>query len=315
MSVRLQLRIKMDFLNEIARKWERDEDSEVKKVAELLLQFGKNQGKTEDEEEKFSIEKHAVWSKWIAEFDLDVAAFSIVPGFLDVNPSFEAFLLRVGRRVAIPQHFDRGEICMQALRGSGFMGTTSESLEPVQRGDVRRFAPAAPKCIRTADEELLLFCVRTFKLKTFPQFVNSKGAEKFAKELAKYQNIEGFYDKLASDYDDVVRAWGYNLPEVFAKTVARFIPQNGKGLDLACGNGLSGQALKDRNLVDTLTGVDFSNEMLKKAEQRPNTAYSDLIKADLHLPLDFIADDQFDFVTCVGASTYLSMFLIRFFSS
>ena len=56
------------------------------------------------------------------------------------------------------------------------------------------------------------------------------------------------YDHIANDYEDLVRSWGYNMPEVVVKTLIKhanlYPEQHPKILDLGCGDGLCGQMLK-----------------------------------------------------------------------
>ena len=62
------------------------------------------------------------------------------------------------------------------------------------------------------------------------------------------KNIIQDYDSIADDYEDLVRSWGYNMPEV----VVNALMEHGKLspdqkpliLDLACGDGLCGKYLK-----------------------------------------------------------------------
>ena len=56
------------------------------------------------------------------------------------------------------------------------------------------------------------------------------------------------YDSIADDYEDLVRSWGYNMPEVVVNALiehGNLSPdQNPLILDLACGDGLCGNYLK-----------------------------------------------------------------------
>ena len=62
------------------------------------------------------------------------------------------------------------------------------------------------------------------------------------------KNIIQNYDDIADDYEDLVRSWGYNMPEVVINALmehGQLSPiQNPSILDLACGDGLCGQYLK-----------------------------------------------------------------------
>ena len=68
--------------------------------------------------------------------------------------------------------------------------------------------------------------------------------EAFLKENPTVQN----YDAIADDYEDLVRSWGYNMPEVVINALmehGQLSPdKNPSILDLACGDGLCGKYLK-----------------------------------------------------------------------
>ena len=68
--------------------------------------------------------------------------------------------------------------------------------------------------------------------------------EAFLKENPTVQN----YDAIADDYEDLVRSWGYNMPEVVINALmehGQLSPdKNPLILDLACGDGLCGKYLK-----------------------------------------------------------------------
>ena len=36
------------------------------------------------------------------------------------------------------------------------------------------------------------------------------------------ETVENYYDKLASDYDEAVRAWGYCLPETVVEALIKY---------------------------------------------------------------------------------------------
>ena len=51
-----------------------------------------------------------------------------------------------------------------------------------------------------------------------------------------------------------------------------------------------------------ITGTDISLKMLKVAKER--NCYETLLKLDLSKPLPYL-DDSFDYLMCVGSTTYL----------
>jgi predicted TPR repeat methyltransferase len=73
-------------------------------------------------------------------------------------------------------------------------------------------------------------------------------------------------------------------------------------LDVGCGTGLVGRALRDRGFAGRLVGLDISEQSLEKA--REGGAYDALEAADLQQRLA-LEDDGVDAVVCVGVMTYL----------
>jgi len=125
--------------------------------------------------------------------------------------------------------------------------------------------------------------------------------------LAK-EDPEKYYNNMADNYEETVRDWGYNMPQVVANTLERFLLDDGvdvpsvKVLDLGCGDGLVGVELYKRSITK-ITGADISANMLAKANQRG--VYSAILKRDLNEPLS-LPEDRWDVITCVGTTTYLN---------
>ena len=76
------------------------------------------------------------------------------------------------------------------------------------------------------------------------------------------ENVQDYFDKMASDYEDAMFGWGYSMPEAMADALVRHggLAENASILDLGCGNGLCGQALLNRGVED-LNGIDFSRSV------------------------------------------------------
>jgi len=110
---------------------------------------------------------------------------------------------------------------------------------------------------------------------------------------------EGYYDKMAPEYEETVRKWGYDMPERVADMLLKHASSGSLHiLDCGCGDGLVGAAvMKAEREGLLLEGVDLSGEMLTIAEKRG--AYASLRKADLSRPLPY-EDDSFDALLCVG---------------
>jgi predicted TPR repeat methyltransferase len=110
------------------------------------------------------------------------------------------------------------------------------------------------------------------------------------------------YDAWAQGYDDDLAAWSYQAPSVVADTVLSRRPDTTHVLDVGCGTGLVGQALRTRGFAGRLVGIDISEASLEVA--RRGGAYDSAEQADLQQRLPF-DDDSVDAVVCVGVMTYL----------
>jgi len=116
------------------------------------------------------------------------------------------------------------------------------------------------------------------------------------------QEVAVRYDEWAQSYDDDLTSWSYQAPTVVAEAVVTRHPAAGSVLDVGCGTGLVGRALRVRGFAGQILGLDISEASLEIARQ--HGAYDSLEQADLQRPLP-IEDDSVDAVVCVGVMTYL----------
>ncbi len=108
------------------------------------------------------------------------------------------------------------------------------------------------------------------------------------------------YARWARDYDRDVMVLGYQLPPVVAGLFGRHVPKGaGAVLDIGCGTGLIGLALKALG-YGGMTGADLSEAMLSVAASRG--CYDATVKADLAQPLDF-PDGSFFSIVASGVFT------------
>ncbi len=114
--------------------------------------------------------------------------------------------------------------------------------------------------------------------------------------------IAGRYDEWAENYDDDLASWSYQAPAVVAETVVSRQPKAGTVLDVGCGTGLVGRALRARGYAGRIMGLDISQTSLRVAQG--TGAYDTLEPADLQQPLD-VDDNGVDALVCVGVMTYL----------
>lgn len=110
------------------------------------------------------------------------------------------------------------------------------------------------------------------------------------------------YDAWARSYDVDLTSWSYQAPAAVAETVTTRHPVAGSVLDVGCGTGLVGRALRARGFAGQILGLDISRESLEIARQ--SGSYDSLAQADLQQPLP-LQDDGVDAVVCVGVMTYL----------
>jgi predicted TPR repeat methyltransferase len=110
------------------------------------------------------------------------------------------------------------------------------------------------------------------------------------------------YDAWAQSYDDDLDSWSYQAPAVVAHSVVTRCPDASTVLDVGCGTGLVGRALRGQGFAGRLLGLDLSQPSLDVAQRCG--AYDSLQQADLQQPLSLEADSV-DAVVCVGVMTYL----------
>jgi predicted TPR repeat methyltransferase len=116
------------------------------------------------------------------------------------------------------------------------------------------------------------------------------------------REVAARYDEWAQSYDDDLTSWSYQAPAVVADAVVTRHPAAGSVLDVGCGTGLVGRALRARGFAGELIGLDISEASLGIARQ--HGGYDLLEQADLQRPLP-IEDDSVDAVVSVGVMTYL----------
>jgi predicted TPR repeat methyltransferase len=116
------------------------------------------------------------------------------------------------------------------------------------------------------------------------------------------REVAGRYDQWAEGYDDDLTSWDYQAPRVVAETVVTRHPTAASVLDVGCGTGLVGRALRARGFAGRILGLDISQASLAVA--RESGAYDSVEQADLQQPLT-LEDGSVDTVVCVGVMTYL----------
>ncbi len=117
--------------------------------------------------------------------------------------------------------------------------------------------------------------------------------------------IEGVFDNYAAKFDQhLTQSLGYDVPQRMTELLAQHhqaANTRPRVLDLGCGTGLVGTALKD--MTPDLIGVDLSSGMLQQARARG--IYQDLVQSDLVPMMQSQADASFDIVTSADVFIYV----------
>ncbi|MCY3768424.1 MAG: methyltransferase domain-containing protein [Gammaproteobacteria bacterium] len=129
----------------------------------------------------------------------------------------------------------------------------------------------------------------------------SKFDDRLAAVYSRTGDKEAHYDQWASSYEaDLVEDLGYvahiDASDIFAQVVT---DRSARILDVACGTGLAGAALRSRGYKN-IHGVDFSMEMLKIAAR--TEVYQSLWQQDFTEPVD--RSPAYDALICVGLFSY-----------
>jgi predicted TPR repeat methyltransferase len=109
------------------------------------------------------------------------------------------------------------------------------------------------------------------------------------------------YADWAKSYDaDLLGEMGYVAPAIATKLLLDNLEnKDALVLDAGCGTGIVGEILT-REGISTLTGLDYSEEMLEQAGAKG--VYKELIQADLMGPLN-LSNSIFDALISVGTFT------------
>jgi predicted TPR repeat methyltransferase len=115
------------------------------------------------------------------------------------------------------------------------------------------------------------------------------------------QYVEALFDGYAAQFDEqLVRLLNYQVPQRLTGRLAGLDRRFRSALDLGCGTGLCGQALKP--LADAIDGVDLSGHMLARAAALG--VYRSLVQADL---VEFLAgtEQRYDLVLAADVFIYV----------
>jgi predicted TPR repeat methyltransferase len=133
---------------------------------------------------------------------------------------------------------------------------------------------------------------------------SSRAERRDESRLDRVYEIEGpeeahrFYNEWAEAYDAEVAENGYVTPRRCAEALAAHATgRDAPLMDLACGTGLSGLALRAAGFT-CIDGYDLSEGMLEEA--RAKGVYRELAPLDLSKPLDDIPGDTYRNAAAIG---------------
>ncbi len=114
--------------------------------------------------------------------------------------------------------------------------------------------------------------LKTLPDNDFAQHINYVFEGKENPNANKY--CQKLFDLFAETFEETLKNIDYKLPQIIKEELGNI---EGTIIDLGCGTGLIGQALKNTN--NEIIGVDISEKMLNIAKEK--SSYKELIKADI----------------------------------
>ncbi|MEQ1408037.1 methyltransferase domain-containing protein [Neorhizobium sp. Rsf11] len=125
--------------------------------------------------------------------------------------------------------------------------------------------------------------------------------------------VETLFDQHAGSFEDIlVEQLGYAVPVMVRQRLqALELGPFKRMLDLGCGTGLTGGTLRD--MVDDITGIDLSENMVEIAHEKD--LYETLYVAEVEDFLEDNDDEPFDLVTATDVLPYLGALEPLFFGA
>lgn len=125
--------------------------------------------------------------------------------------------------------------------------------------------------------------------------------------------IETLFDQHAESFEDIlVEQLGYAVPLMARQHIQSLdLGPFKRMLDLGCGTGLTGGAMRD--MVEDITGLDISENMIEIAHEKD--LYETLYVGEVEDFLEDNDDDAFDLVTATDVLPYLGALEPLFFST
>jgi predicted TPR repeat methyltransferase len=125
--------------------------------------------------------------------------------------------------------------------------------------------------------------------------------------------VETLFDQHAEAFEDIlVEQLGYTVPMMVRQRLQSLkLGPFERLLDLGCGTGLTGGALRD--MVADMTGIDISEKMVEIAHEKD--LYETLYVAEIEDFLEDNDDEPFDLVTATDVLPYLGALEPLFFGA
>ena len=125
--------------------------------------------------------------------------------------------------------------------------------------------------------------------------------------------VETLFDQHAESFEDIlVEQLGYAVPvQVRQRLQALGLGPFKRMLDLGCGTGLTGGTLRD--IVDDITGIDISENMVEIAHEKE--LYETLYVAEVEDFLEDNDDEPFDLITATDVLPYIGAIEPLFFGA
>ncbi|MDF0699981.1 methyltransferase domain-containing protein [Rhizobium sp. MC63] len=125
--------------------------------------------------------------------------------------------------------------------------------------------------------------------------------------------IETLFDQHAEVFEDVlVEQLGYHVPMLVRQRLQQLkLGPFKRLLDLGCGTGLTGGALRD--LCEDMTGIDISEKMVEIAHEKD--LYETLFVAEVEDFLEDNDEEAFDIITATDVLPYLGALEPLFFGA
>jgi predicted TPR repeat methyltransferase len=125
--------------------------------------------------------------------------------------------------------------------------------------------------------------------------------------------VETLFDQHAESFEDIlVEQLGYAVPVMVRQRFQELkLGPFKRMLDLGCGTGLTGGTLRD--VVDDITGIDISENMVEIAHEKD--LYETLYVAEVEDFLEDNDDEPFDLITATDVLPYLGALEPLFFGA